>query len=337
MKGLVTSISVCISAIALLIGCQKDITIGPTQILEGFADTIYYSSAETGNSSIFRITGTTPQIICTDNDSDFWWVKVSPNRQKILCYKSSATNFYKFDDYNSSQLWLFNADGTNGKLLVSDGKFGWRAQGFAHWHPNGKDIIMAAELKDPENNNNWRWHLFAIDTMGGNPRQLTTRAAYFANPACSPTGDTLAYTAFPLDETSGNPFTTELFTAKLDTNTWKIVNETRITNNNYWEQSPHWAKDGKTVLFSQATKPTDVFSNINLAEYNITQGQINTLVIDNRAYQNAVYNKAQNAIYIQYRINGQTRYSIAKLSLGGGGLKDLVVNPDADIAYPIPY
>lgn len=338
MKGKILLFTLGFTAVLAFFGCRRDLDIAPTEVSESLTDDIYYTSAEEDLLSIYNIANGVKKVIATDNDSDYWYTAVAPNKQKIVCYKSTAANFYRVDDYAQAQLWIFNADGSEGKPIIGDGKFGLRAQAFAHWHPNGKNLIMAVERKDPENNNNWRWHLAVTDTGGNNIRQLTSRAAYFAYPQISPNGLKIAYTAFPIDQSSGNQFESELFVADLDTNTWTISNEQQLTTNTLWEQNPQWSADMQSIIFSQATNPADIYSNVNLVRINLATNTVTPLTFDSEAYQNARFNNAQTAIYLQNRLNSKVPYAIQKLELTSPITKATVIfNPDIDIYYPTPY
>lgn len=323
------------SLVVLLAACKTDLLNSETILVTPVSDTIYFNSFESGTFQVYSKTAGGFNKITNDENYDYWWVRISPNGKKLLCYKSTKNNFFKENDYDNAELWMYNIDGTGGKMLIAQDANNWRSQGYATWMPNGKNIILGAEMRDPADNNNYRWHLFVTDTLGTAPHQLTSRVGLFSNPEVSANGTTIVYSAFPFGEESGSVFNQELFVATLDTINWAITNEKRLTVDNYWDREPALSPDGSSIVFSSATSPANLFENINLRK--ITFGAdttITTLINGGAAYDSPAWSEDGTYLYIQYRSNQQKPNAIARINADGSGLTVIIRNDAADLINP---
>lgn len=326
-----------IFAVALLAGCKGSLPDNETVLLSTVTDTLYYSSSEKGPFQVFAKKGDGLTQVIADGAYDYWWVRISPDRQHFICYKSGIDNFFRENDYTNAELWMFNIDGTNGKKLIDKGQFNWRAQGYAAWHPDGKHIVVAAEVKDPDDDDNYRWHLFLTDTASTTPVKLSTRVGLFANPTVSPAGNKIAYTAFADGVTTGSVFKQEIFTADLDVVAGTLTNEEQITTDVWWDQEPVWSPDGSTLAFSTAVNATNLFENINLRKYSFATQDITVLRADGGAYIVPSWSKDGAYMYLQYRANGQRPFSLARINADGTGFTEVLRNEAADLINPIVY
>jgi Tol biopolymer transport system component len=324
-------------AATALVGCEGSLPENETVLLSPVSDTLLYSSTESGPFQVFTKRNDSLIKVISDASFDYWWVQVSPDRQKFICYKSGIDNFFKENDYSNAELWMFNIDGTGGKLLIAKGANAWRAQGYAKWHPDGKHIVMAAELKDPADENNYRWHLFVADTAGTAPVQLSTRVGLFSCPAVDATGTKIAYSAFPDDITSGSVFKQEIFVADLDTNVWALFNEERITNDNWWDENPSFSPNGNFLVFATATTPTNLFENINLRRHSFPDQSTVVLRADGASYLVPAWSKDGSYLYVQYRANGQKPFSLARINADGSAFTEIMSNEAADLINPVVY
>lgn len=82
----------------LLIGwasCKKETTPIP---LDEATNLIYYyyDKIQYGNLSVFAYDGELEKNLINDNTHDYWWIKVSPDKTKFLCYRSPKKCWTEF-------------------------------------------------------------------------------------------------------------------------------------------------------------------------------------------------------------------------------------------------
>ncbi len=326
---------ILLSAAVLVSSCGTDLLKNETVLVSPVPDTLLFNSFETGSFQVFSKTSGGFNQLINDDNYDYWWLRISPNGKKFLCYRSTNDNFFRENDYTNAELWMFNIDGTGGKLLIAKGANNWRSQGYATWHPNGKTIIMAAEVKDASDNNNFRWHLFATDTLSGIPKKLTSRIGLFSNPEMGTNGTKIVYSAFPFNEQSGSVFNQELFVATLDTVNWVVENEIRLTTDDYWDREPAISPDGSSVVFSSATSQTNLFGNINLRKIDFAADTLlTTLKSGVQSFDSPEWSEDGTYLYVQYRLSQQTPFSIARINADGSGFMEIIRNQTADLINP---
>ena len=151
---------------------------------------IYYdkNSSTQVVSQIFKYDGIIETNLTNDLTYNYWWVRVSADKTKFLCYRSPKVNNNYLDnksnDYANADLMVFNIDGTNPRVIIQKGKYGWSEQGVAKFSPDGTKILMAALCVDPASgNNDLHWRLIVTDVNGNNPKIISTRNSLFADPA----------------------------------------------------------------------------------------------------------------------------------------------------------
>src|ERR1700730_3297844 len=84
------------------------------------------------------------------------------------------------------ELWVMNADGSNKRQVTHLG-----VASFApYFFPDGKRIIFASNLKDPQGRN---FDLFAINADGTGLEQITYNLSFDGFPMCSPNGKKLVF------------------------------------------------------------------------------------------------------------------------------------------------
>lgn len=112
--------------------------------------TYFYERTENNNLQVYMSDGQKETNLVNDNSYDYWWIKVSPDKKKFLCYRSPKGD--GVNSYPTCELMVFNIDGTNGKVIVPLHTYGWEIQAHAKWSPDGKKIMAIAKCKDPDIN-----------------------------------------------------------------------------------------------------------------------------------------------------------------------------------------
>lgn len=237
---------------------------------------LIFSSNRTGNLEIWLsdLDGENPVQLTTDEKYESNWPRVSPDRSKVLFYRTPKGA--EESDYDQFSLWQLNLSDQNVKQLIPRGANGWKTQGVADWSPDGTKIIMAAST------NNGRWHLYVTDGYGQNPQKISKRESLYLDPSWSPDGSKIVFSAFPKDYKGTDLKYLEIFISDADGN-----NEQRLTSDKLRDHDPYWSPNGNAVAFETEVQPlywlvgkwalraTDVHSGKTFEILN--DGHINTL------------------------------------------------------------
>ena len=200
-----------------------------------------FDSDRTGNYEIYLMNtdGSNVRALTNDRSFDSWWPRVSPDRTRILFYRTLAG--VHDSDYTKTSLWMMNADGSGATQAIANGANGWQFQGHAEWSPDGQKLVMfggtAANLQ-----------IFVTDSMGLNPKAITSRPSPNIDPSWSPDGATIAFIGSPNGTT--NPTDYEIYTVASSGGT-----ATRLTNDGFIDNDPYFSPDGLTLAFLTQTLP----------------------------------------------------------------------------------
>lgn len=237
---------------------------------------LIFSSNRTGNLEIWLsdLNGENSVQLTTDDNYESNWPRVSPDRSKVLFYRTPKGA--KESDYDQFSLWQLNLSDQSVQELIPRGANGWKTQGVADWSPDGTKIVMAAS-KDKG-----RWHLYITDKNGKNPQKISKRESLYLDPSWSPDGSKIVFCAFPEDYNGTKLNNLEIFTSDPDGS-----NEQRLTFDKLRDHDPYWAPNGNWIAYETEVQPlywlvgkwalriTDV-SNGKTTEL-LNDGHINTL------------------------------------------------------------
>lgn len=210
----------------------------------------YYDRIENGNLQVYSYDGKKETNLVNDNSYDYWWIKVSPDKTKFLCYRSPKDA--GVNSYTTCELMLFNIDRSNGKVIVPLHSYDWEIQAHAKWSPDGTKILGVAKCKDPEINDmvsRGRIVVFNID--GSNPIIISKFKHEVADPAWSPDGKQVTYVG-PSDlNDETNPEKAEIYQATLNYSNMQLENPIRLTFDDKYCYDPCWSPDGKWIAYSK--------------------------------------------------------------------------------------
>ncbi|MCO4291376.1 hypothetical protein NF867_00685 [Solitalea sp. MAHUQ-68] len=296
--------------------------------------TLFYSSNKTGTYQIYKKNDSAEVRITQDDAFNYWGVKVAPDKKKFICYRAPQGLIVKDNNSRNSELWLFNIDGSKGQKLISLSDYKWRSQGSASWSPDGKHLIMAAEVSDKDNFNRNHWHLFLTDSMGKKPVQLSTRSTSFSDPVFSPNGKYITYSALP----TGTPYSLcptkfmEIYVAQIDSASQKIKNERKLTSNEYLDGRPSFLNDNEHIAYSISPGCVNEVEYVDLQLVSIN-GKSYDLKTDKSVKTNAMCGE-DGFIYFQYRPGLTGNSCIARIKSDGTGFTIVYQGSNFSIINP---
>lgn len=196
---------------------------------------LFFASDRSGNFEVYamRPDGSSVRRLTTDSASDAWWPRPSPDRTRVLFYRT-PTGVHDLD-YSRTRLWVMNSDGTGQRELRAVGSDGWDLQGHAEWSPDGESLVMfGGDRSNPQ--------IFITDSSGRSPRQITQRPGTNLDPSFSPDGSAVAFVGCP--QATCYPLDYEIYVLSLAT-----LSVERITDDRLRDHDPAFSPDGRTMAW----------------------------------------------------------------------------------------
>lgn len=152
-----------------------------------------------------------------NTDQEELWPRLSPDRRRLVFYRSPTGKTGETCRYGVQELWIANVDGTGVRMLFSNEqkldlakRVGWPAggvlQGHADWAPDGRHLVMvlghAPSLGPLPLLNQGETELFVMNVDSGDLRQVTHRVdaqgrGVSSDPSFTPDGSTIVFVGCP--------------------------------------------------------------------------------------------------------------------------------------------
>ena len=191
--------------------------------------------------------GTNPRRI-TENTFFDCFPALSPDGNRIVFDSNRLRT--EGAPFNTSDLFVMNADGTSQTALVRGSS--------ATWSPDGRRIAFHASASgkgQPINSlpgaatTDSDIFVMNVDDFLKNrsrPKNITNNpAAIDDDPDWSPRGQQIIFTSHAVTDNTDNHVTAEIYVINADGSS----KPTRLTNNAEEERAPSWSTDGKRVVF----------------------------------------------------------------------------------------
>jgi TolB protein len=285
-----------------------------------------YDSDRTGNHEIYTLDLGTLEShqLTADPTFDSWWARTSPDRSRILFYRTPPG--VRDTDYTKTSLWIMDADGANQRVLRPRGADGWELQGHADWSPDGRHLVMAGgRAINPQ--------LYVTDDEGRNPRQITDRGGANMDPSWSPDGETIVFAGCAAAICFQKDY--EIFTISPEGGP-----VTQLTSNTVREHDPYFSPDGSRITWIAETEAPVLFWGNSVWNIHIMDrdGKNQRKLTDDR-HINSLPQWSQDGARIffhRFERGKANRWNIFSIRPDGSGLTEIVPDAPGNNVFPSP-
>ena len=310
----------------LCLSCTEDKNFTDPETPEINNELFLYSSDKVGHNELFSFKNNQEILLLSDPIYDYWWPKVSPDKSKIIFYRSPTNPDKNHDNYSNAELMVMNIDGSNLEVLISRGKYGWLGQGVCRWNNDGSKIIMGTVQNTPFGE---QWRMVITDDLGNNPKNLSDW--WIIDPNFNNRNDKVVFMAFPNNELSFDLTKLELHSANYDSDNDTIINIQRLTNNATRDHDPSFSPDDSKVVFSAGNSD---YSDVDIALYDFgLDSQIEVLNDSSSNGGSICWSLNGEEIYFHSLNITQHPFQIKKVEIDSKNVKSLLESSTNEFGY----
>lgn len=281
---------------------------------------------------VMKTDGSCVTRLTTDAAYENWWPRASPDRSKILFYRSPAGDP---ENYFNASLWVMNADGSNQTQLLADGANGWLAHGHGEWSPDGTKIAMFGALSAG------RAEIFVTNAVGQSPVQYTNRNGWNTDVSWSPNGNTLLFNGC-VNPAVCQPANYEIFAMSAA----PLAAATQITSDTRADYDAYFSPDGGTIAWLINVDPTaNVIPNsttalgrwgIGMVDISPTGALSNPRFLINDGHINSkpAWSLDGQTIFFHRMVPPDYRFRVFKINPNGTGLTELTPGATGNSEHP---
>jgi TolB protein len=271
--------------------------------------------------------GTSVRRLTRNTDMDVF-PAASPDGRRVAF--ESTRRRTETDPYNTSDLFVMNADGSDPQFLVRGSS--------ATWSPDGRQIAFHASAtgtglpikRDPGAATSDS-DIFVLEGDAGlrshrAPRNVTNDPTRIDDdPDWSPDGKTIVFTSHAVTDDPANSATTEIYTINVSGQSTAV----RLTDNAEEERAPSWSPDGTRIVYCCRRGGPDfeicVMNSDGTAQRAVTDNSVPDLT--------PTWSADGGRIVFHRPVGGGARFQLFSINADGTGEKQLTFPPGLN-AFP---
>lgn len=284
--------------------------------------TIVFDSDRSGTFEIYTMAadGSAVRALTSDARFDSWWGRISPDRRRILFYRTPAGTHDR--DFTRTALWMMNADGTGAVELRPAKTDGWAMQGHAEWSPDGAELVMFGGSRI-----NPQVHVTAMD--GSSPRQITRRGGVNLDPSWTPDGRRIVFVGCP--KSVCFPSDQEVYIVDAS----GTEDAERLTDDDLADYDPYVSPDGSTLAWLTRTSDDGPVGVWNLRTASPDGSGMRWLTDDDNVNSKPEWSNDGSVIYFhRLEFGVHTGFSIFRIHPDGSGLREITRGQPGVNEYP---